>query len=181
MGKVRPDPPHSIYVLPADSGCSPNLAGRPICSCELSLDWRVGVAGPDHVMGVEAGLEPPQPAVGVLGPQCGPQPRSEPGRPSAGAALFRCPATGVARPANDAGFPPDHAAWSAAVPATPNGRRYGGFASRPPQATYNAQAIRLPSRPCEHGELERGPHRNHLPAGQQLTSTAPGRPASRAA
>lgn len=37
----------------------------------------------------------------------------------AGAALFRCPATGVSRPANDAGFPPHHAARSAAVSATP--------------------------------------------------------------
>ena len=45
-----------------------------------------------------------------------------------------------------------------------NGRRYGGFASRPPQATCNVQAIRSPSRPCEPGELNRGPHRDHLPS-----------------
>lgn len=44
-----------------------------------------------------------------------------------------------------------------------NGRRYGGFASRPPQATCNVQAIRSPSKPCEPGELNRGPHRDHLP------------------
>lgn len=58
----------------------------------------------------------------------------------AGAALFRCPATGVSPSANDAGFPPHHAAWSAAVSETQNGRRYGGFASRPPQATCRPSA-----------------------------------------
>ena len=113
MGRFAPTRPTRFTC------CLRTAAGRPICSCELSLDWRDGVVVPDHVMGGEAGLDPPQPTVGVLGPQCGPQPRSEPGRPSVGAALFRCPATSVSRPANDAGFPPHHAAWSAAVSATP--------------------------------------------------------------
>ena len=124
-----------------------------------------GVVVPDHVMGVEAGLDPPQPTVGVLGPQCGPRPRSEPGRPSRRRRSIRL--SGNRR------FSPGERRWISATPGSvvgcsvgnpQNGRRYGGFASRPPQATCNVQAIRSPSRPCEPGELNRGPHRDHLPS-----------------
>jgi hypothetical protein len=152
-------------------------AGRPICSCELSPDWRDGVRCTGSCHGVEAGLDPPQPTVGVLGPQCGPQPRSEPGRPSRRRRSI--PLSGDRR------FSRGERRWISATPRSvvgcsvgnpQNGRRYGGFASRPPQATCNVQAIRSPSRPCEPGELNRGLIGIIFPVGQPAADLHGARP-----
>lgn len=128
-------------------------------------------------LGVEAGLDPPQPTVGVLGPQCGPQPRSEPGRPSRRRRSI--PLSGDRR------FSRGERRWISATPRSvvgcsvgnpQNGRRYGGFASRPPQATCNVQAIRSPSRPCEPGELNRGLIGIIFPVGQPAADLHGARP-----
>jgi hypothetical protein len=54
------------------SGGTRLAAGRAICSCELSPGGRDGVVGPDHVIWIDAGLDLPQPAVGLFGPQRAP-------------------------------------------------------------------------------------------------------------
>ena len=113
-------------------------------------------------LGVEAGPDPPQPTVGVLGPQCGPQPRSEPGRPSRPRRSI--PLSGDRR------FSLGERRWISATPRSVVGCSVGNpkwppiWRFRQPPTPGHVQAIRSPSRPCEPGELNRGPHRDHLPS-----------------